>query len=115
MPELSIRKALFALGYRYRVNVKKLTGHPDIVLPKYEAAIFVHGCFWHLHGCKHFKWPTTRAGFWRKKLEENRARDEKNIVELEREGWRVMTIWECQIKSEKENLIKALSLWLQNG
>lgn len=94
-PEMLVRRALHKAGFRYRLHVKDLPGRPDIVLPKYRTVIFVHGCFWHGHDCKHFKWPKTRAEFWRKKIEGNVTRDRIAVSELERRGWRVITIWEC--------------------
>ena len=99
-PELLIRKAIFKRGYRYKLHTKKLPGKPDIVFPKFRAVIFVHGCFWHLHECHLFKWPSTRPGFWKDKLEGNRERDghkQKAIAEL---GWRILVIWECALKGK---------------
>ena len=105
-PEMLVRKALFSKGYRYRLNVKTLLGHPDIVLPKHKVIIFVHGCFWHLHGCRNFKWPSTRPVFWRNKLMANRDRDKKIISDLESAGWRVVVLWECEIHENIQAVIK---------
>lgn len=107
-PELALRKALFAQGYRYRLHDKKLPGRPDIVLPKYRTAIFVHGCFFHGHGCSTFKWPATRAGFWRAKIEGNRARDERQQAKLRELGWQVLVVWECELKGQAANVSRRL-------
>lgn len=96
-PEIKLRSFLHKAGYRFRKNVKKLPGTPDIVLPKYKAVIFVHGCFWHKHDCKHgWKQPKTNTQYWKSKIDRNVARDKKNIQELIREGWKVLIIWECE-------------------
>ncbi len=97
-PELLLRKALFRLGLRYRLHGRGLPGKPDLVFPRWQAVVFVHGCFWHLHGCELFRWPATRREFWRKKLEGNRARDRRNTDSLLAAGWRVLTVWECAFK-----------------
>ena len=96
-PELIVRRYLYHRGYRYRKNVKGLPGTPDIVLRKYGVVIFVHGCFWHGHEVDGTM-PHTRTEFWRKKIEQNKARDERNKEALKKMGWSVMTIWECQLK-----------------
>lgn len=96
-PEIVIRKALHALGFRYRLHKRGLPGRPDIVLRKYNAVIFVHGCFWHMHNCHIFKMPTSRMSYWKEKLEANRARDEKNTKALMSQGWRVLVVRECAI------------------
>lgn len=96
-PELTVRRFLHACGFRFRLHRKDLPGKPDIVLPKYRTAIFVHGCFWHLHGCKNTVIPKTRTEWWAAKLEGNRARDERSVLQLEKLGWRVIIIWECQL------------------
>lgn len=101
-PEEIVRKYLFSQGFRYRKNDKRLPGKPDIVLPKYKTVIFVNGCFWHGHeGCRYFVWPKDNAGFWRNKIETNIERDKKNITELESLGWKVVTVWECELKKDK--------------
>lgn len=97
-PELLIRKALHARGFRYRLHCRDLPGNPDLCLPKYRAVIFVHGCFWHGHGCHLFKWPKTRPEFWRDKIERNRAVDRAAEGRLAGRGWRVAVIWECALK-----------------
>ena len=99
-PEEIVRKYLFSLGFRYRKNDKRLPGTPDIVLPEYRTVIFVNGCFWHGHqGCRYFVVPKTNTEFWMNKIDANRARDQKKISELEAMGWRVIVIWECQLKT----------------
>lgn len=99
-PEMIVRKYLFSRGLRYRVQVRKLPGSPDIVLRKYKTAIFVDGCFWHGHeGCRYFRLPKSNADFWRHKIAMNIARDYANNVDLELAGWRVVRIWECEIKT----------------
>jgi DNA mismatch endonuclease (patch repair protein) len=97
-PEVRVRKIIYALGYRYRLHVRSLPGHPDIVFRKLRKVIFVHGCFWHRHpNCALARLPKSRSDFWFPKLEGNRARDGKNRMDLMRQGWKVMTIWECQL------------------
>ena len=98
-PELHLRKALWRLGYRYRINVKSLTGKPDIVLPKYRTIIFVHGCFWHGHkGCKNYTVPKTNTEFWEEKVARNQQRDQEVWRQLEAKGWYVIIVWEGQLK-----------------
>ncbi len=109
--EMIVRKYLFSRGLRYRVNVKKLPGSPDIVLRKYGAVIFIDGCFWHGHkGCKYYKLPSTNEDFWKTKIARNMARDYVNNVDLELAGWRVIRIWECDIKTKpkREETLKKL-------
>lgn len=105
-PELALRKALFARGFRYRVNVPNLPGKPDIVLPKYKTVIFLHGCFWHRHeGCKYAYTPKTNTKFWIDKITSNAERDEVNLQKLAALGWNVVTVWECEIRHmHKHNL-----------
>lgn len=99
-PELKLRHTLFAKGYRYRVNVRKLPGTPDIVLPKYRTVIFVNGCFWHGHkGCKYYTIPETNHEFWVEKVHRNQERDLIKIQRLESLSWNVITVWECELKS----------------
>lgn len=92
--EVLVRKGLFARGFRYRINDKKLPGKPDIVLSKYKAVIFTHGCFWHGHDCHLFKWPSTRPEWWRSKIDGNRERDNQVRRLLEEAGWRQCHVWE---------------------
>ena len=98
-----VRKYLFSKGFRYRKNDPRLPGRPDIVLPKYKTVIFVNGCFWHHHEeCKYFVWPKNNADFWRSKLEGNTERDSRNYEKLAELGWKVLTIWECQLKGNNK-------------
>jgi DNA mismatch endonuclease (patch repair protein) len=98
-PEVLVRSMLHRAGYRFRKNVKTLPGKPDIVLPKYRTVIFVHGCFWHRHkGCKQASTPSTNVEFWQKKFERNVSNDRKHRRELKTLGWKVVTVWECQLK-----------------
>lgn len=98
-PELIVRRIAHRLGFRFRLHRKDLPGRPDIVFPRYRAVIMVHGCFWHRHpGCKHASSPKTRESFWKKKLEDNVARDRRNETALRDLGWRVMVIWQCETK-----------------
>lgn len=97
-PEETIRKYLFSKGLRYRKNVRKLPGCPDIVLPKYKTVVFVNGCFWHKHDCGRFVWPKSNTEYWHQKISRNIERDKENRHLLQEQGWRVFTIWECQLK-----------------
>ena len=101
-PEMIVRKLLYALGYRYRLHRKDLPGKPDIVFQSRRKAIFVHGCFWHGHGCRIGRPPKTRPEFWLPKLDANRRRDADNLAELERRGWQVLVVWQCQTKDAAE-------------
>jgi DNA mismatch endonuclease (patch repair protein) len=118
-PEKMVRSALHAEGYRFRLHRKDLPGNPDIVLPKYRAAIYVNGCFWHGHECPLFKWPRTREEFWRTKILENMHRDQKNYQKIMSMGWRVCVVWECSIRSrsyETQNAsMQKLTEWLNAG
>jgi len=118
-PEMLVRSALHKLGLRYKLHDKTLPGNPDLVFPKYNAVIFIHGCFWHLHDCHLFKWPSTRPKFWREKIQSNKDRDKKNIQILKENNWRVMTIWECALKGKNrlliEGVIEIISEWLPSG
>lgn len=109
-PEEIVAKYLFSQGFRYRRNVKKLPGTPDIVLKKYKTVIFVNGCFWHMHeGCKYFVWPKDNSEFWKNKLLANKERDEKEKKGIEELGWKVIVVWECQLKkAERERTLNWL-------
>ncbi len=107
-PEMIIRRALHSRGFRYRLHDKRLPGKPDLVFPKHRAVIFIHGCFWHGHNCHLFRWPTTRAEFWQKKISQNQARDTKSERELIAQGWRWMAVWECQLKQGQEQVLDVL-------
>lgn len=102
-PEEIVRKYLFAEGFRYHKNVKKLPGCPDIVLPKYKTVIFVNGCFWHKHDCPRFVWPSSNQDYWRPKILRNIERDNQSRKELETLGWKVITVWECELKKNVLN------------
>jgi len=103
-PEEIVRKFLFSNGLRYRKNVEKLPGCPDIVLQKYRCVIFVNGCFWHVHEkCKKFSWPKNNKEFWEEKLTSNKKRDIDNISKLKFAGWKVITVWECELKASTRN------------
>lgn len=98
-PERSLRTALWRIGFRYRVNDTHLPGKPDIVLPKYNTVIFVHGCFWHGHeGCGKYSVPKTNTDFWTNKIKRNKERDQETWRQLEAKGWRVIIVWECELK-----------------
>lgn len=115
-PEMIVRHALFAAGYRFRLHRRDLPGAPDIVLPGRKVAIFAHGCFWHMHsGCKNAKVPSTRPEFWRDKLQGNVARDMRAIDALLAEGWRVLTVWECATRDQTvlDRLSEYLSQWIE--
>jgi DNA mismatch endonuclease (patch repair protein) len=99
-PEEIVRKYLFAQGFRYQKNVKTLPGCPDIVLPKYQTVIFVNGCFWHKHDCPRFVWPTSNVEYWRPKILRNVERDKQNYEALKEIGWRVVIVWECELKKK---------------
>ena len=101
-PEMLVRKFLHTKGYRYKLHDKTLPGKPDIVLPKYKTVIFVHGCFWHGHtNCKYFVVPKTRTQWWTDKINRNKANDEKAVKVLQKDGWKVIVIWECKLKPAK--------------
>jgi len=117
-PELTVRKALFAAGFRFRLHRRDLPGVPDVVLPGKRVAIFVHGCFWHMHsGCKNAKLPSSRQDFWREKLGRNIERDKKNIDALIDLGWRVLVVWECSTreKGAESVLPSVLASWIGGG
>jgi len=101
-PEILLRKLLFSKGFRYRINNKNLPGKPDIVLKKYNTVIFVNGCFWHGHeNCRYYVIPKTRTEFWTEKINGNKRRDKKNTDLLLQKGWKVITVWECELKKDK--------------
>lgn len=104
--EVVVRKRLFRDGFRYRKNVKDLPGKPDIVLPKYKTVIFIHGCYWHNHGCKKSHIPKTNTSFWENKFKRNIENDNKHYHELREKDWNVLVIWECEIENDFEGIIK---------
>ncbi|WP_283147489.1 very short patch repair endonuclease [Silvimonas soli] len=116
-PEVMIRKALHARGFRFRLYVKTLPGKPDLILPKYKTVILVHGCFWHGHNCRYFKVPKTRTAFWLDKIAHNRARDEREYLALKALGWRVLVVWECAVRAARRDagfqLVEFIAGWLR--
>lgn len=124
-PEILVRKFLFENGFRYRKNDKRYPGKPDILLPKYKTIIFINGCFWHGHNCPAGKLPETRKEFWEEKINGNIKRDRKNKTELEKQDWKIITIWQCELKNKTvrektfnellntlhNNVYEALSKW----
>lgn len=107
-PEETVRKYLFSRGLRYKKNVRTFPGCPDVVLQKYKTIIFINGCFWHHHDCGRFVWPSTNQEYWHNKINRNVERDKKNTQLLEEQGWKVLVIWECQLKKSvaEYNLIE---------
>lgn len=114
-PELVVRKWLWSQGYRYRLHRKDLPGRPDIVFQRQRKAVFVHGCFWHKHDCRYFKWPRTNREFWKNKINENVRRDQKNYQELIADGWSYYIVWECELKDENTTVLDKLEKYLRNG
>ena len=117
-PEILVRSMLHRQGFRFRLHDKKLPGKPDIVLPRYHAVVFVHGCFWHGHECRFFKWPSTRPDFWREKIMRNRYLDHKSQETLIYSGWRVGIVWECALRGAGNNSIniaQRLTEWLRSN
>ncbi|MEN3033122.1 very short patch repair endonuclease [Chromobacterium amazonense] len=116
-PEILIRSLLHRHGFRFRLHVRDLPGKPDIVLPRYHAVVFVHGCFWHGHDCPLFKWPGTRPDFWREKLGRNQANDKRAKEALLANGWRVGIVWECALRGAGKNIegvAQSLADWLRS-
>ena len=113
-PELIVRRMLFGMGYRYRLHVKKLPGSPDIVFPRRRKALFVHGCFWHGHGCKIGKLPKSKLDYWQPKIAQNRERDCTKASQLEAMGWSVGVIWQCEVRNGAE-LSRLLTEFLEDG
>lgn len=117
-PELVVRRGLHALGFRYLLHDRRLPGKPDMVLPRWHAVIFVHGCFWHGHDCPLFRWPGTRQDFWRQKIGRNQERDVEVEAELDRTGWRMLKIWECSMKGTGrvgiETVLPLVAEWLRS-
>jgi DNA mismatch endonuclease (patch repair protein) len=107
-PERTVRAALFAAGYRYRLHRRDLPGVPDITLPRYRTAVFVHGCFWHGHKCPRGRGPSSNIEFWNAKLKGNRIRDIRNQARLRAEGWNVVIIWECSLATGCRRLLRGL-------
>jgi len=117
-PELRLRYALWRLGFRYRINDKRLPGSPDIVLPRYRTVVFVHGCFWHGHkGCKNYTVPKTNTEFWTAKVSRNQERDQEVWRKLEAKGWNVIIVWECELEKSRleETVFKVAKEIRENG
>jgi DNA mismatch endonuclease (patch repair protein) len=113
-PEIMIRKELFANGFRYRLHNGKLPGKPDLVLRKYNAVVFIHGCFWHGHNCRYFVWPKSNTEFWKEKIRNNKKNDKKVIEELKEQGYRICVFWECVTRDHDlfPQAMKQLRAWL---
>lgn len=117
-PEILVRSLLHREGFRFRLHVRELPGKPDIVLPKYRAAIFVHGCFWHGHDCPLYRLPGTRPDFWRNKIDRNRACDRRARDALLAAGWRVAVVWECALRgagADPGQVAQHLAVWLRGN
>jgi DNA mismatch endonuclease (patch repair protein) len=116
-PEMLVRRALHAAGFRYRLHERTLPGKPDMVFPKYSAVVFIHGCFWHGHDCHLFRMPSTRTEFWQAKIAGNVARDSLAVTRLREIGWRVATVWECALKGREKlhinDIATTLAVWLR--
>lgn len=119
LPELAIRRGLHAMGFRFRLHAADVPGKPDLVLPRFHAAIFVNGCFWHQHDCHLFKMPSTRPEFWQKKIVSNVARDQAVRAALEESGWRQMVVWECALKGRTslqfDAVLQRIVEWLKGS
>ena len=117
-PELLLRKGLHAMGFRYKLHDKSLPGKPDLVFPRYRAAIFANGCFWHGHECHLFRWPKSRENFWREKITSNIERDRLVSNLLKEQGWRVLRVWECALKGRTQigldRILEDSALWLKS-
>lgn len=116
--EVLLRKALHRRGLRYKLHDRALPGSPDLVFPRFKAVLFVHGCYWHSHGCYRSTMPKTRKAFWTAKFAANRARDARNRTELLGQGWRVLTVWECRLRGKTaqplDRLAKRVETWLES-
>ena len=116
-PEILLRSALHQAGHRYRVHVKGLPGTPDLVFSRFRGVVFVHGCYWHSHGCYKSTVPKTNRDFWDKKFRANRTRDKRKCTDLQRQGWRVLVIWECALIGkhalELDDVVMQLNSWLR--
>lgn len=110
-PEITVRKILHQLGYRFRLHKRDLPGRPDIVLPKHHKIILVQGCFWHGHNCAIASSPKSNNGYWQPKIAMNRARDARNKIELEKLGWRILELWECDIRNNRD-LLKIITQFM---
>lgn len=109
-PEMLLRRGLHRRGLRYRIHGKDIPGQPDLVFPRHHAVVFVHGCFWHGHGCSLFRWPKTRAAFWKKKIDSNKERDRGALIALRAKRWRALVVWECAMRgSQRRGLADLLN------
>lgn len=119
IPEMKVRRGLHARGLRFRLHDRRLPGRPDLVLLRYRTVVFIHGCFWHKHGCKFSTIPATRQDFWREKIEANAARDRMAIENLQTSGWHVLVIWECSLRgrgrSEEFNMLDRAACYIRKG
>lgn len=115
-PEMVVRQALHRAGFRFRIHARGLPGKPDLLLPKWRAAIFIHGCFWHRHeGCRFTTTPATRPGFWSEKFAANVIRDQRTQAALADAGWRVATVWECAVRRDPAGTTGRLTHWIISG
>lgn len=118
-PEMRLRSALHRIGLRYRLHDPKLPGSPDLIFPRFHTVVFVHGCFWHAHGCRFSTTPSTRKDFWAEKFAANRARDKRDVDILLADGWRVLVVWECALKGKRglpeEAVARHVALWLKGS
>ena len=118
-PELLLRNSLHKLGLRYRLHPSHLPGSPDLVFPRFRAVIFVHGCYWHSHGCYRSTVPQSRREFWREKFSANQERDRRNVTELLERGWRVLTVWECALRGKFSRpssvVAECVRTWLESS
>lgn len=118
-PEILVRKALHARGFRYRLHVAGLPGRPDLVFPRYRAVLFIHGCFWHGHDCRYFRLPATRPEFWTQKITGNQDRDRRQLQTLKEAGWRTLVVWECMTRKGSaipfDSLVDCIADWLVTG
>lgn len=114
-PERIVRSGLHRLGFRFRLSAGDLPGQPDVVLPKWRTVVLVHGCFWHGHeGCRYFRLPATRAGFWEQKIRGNVERDRRTVMQLRDAGWRIAVVWECALRSQPEASLAELADFLRS-
>jgi DNA mismatch endonuclease (patch repair protein) len=118
-PEMIVRRGLHGRGFRFRLHDRALPGCPDLILPRYKAVIFVHGCFWHGHDCPLFKWPRSRADFWKDKITYNIDHDQRVVERLQEAGWRVLTVWECAFRgrpaAELERMLDKAATWITSS
>ena len=117
-PEWLVRRALHARGFRYRLHSRRLPGRPDIVLSRFRAVVFVHGCFWHGHDCNYFRLPSTRPEFWQDKIQRNHANDARHHAALLAAGWRIATVWECALRGrdhDVDQVADQLTQWVRGN